>query len=277
MPWLLLLGFLCAATALRMHGEPYPASIFAKARGSAVLTKKYEEPQGRIVGGNVVAEGETPWIVSIQNRYGYHICGGAIIDKQWILTAGSCVAGLRSTSLFVNTGTINWQNLTSPGYFVDQIHLHCNFDRPLYHNDIALLRLSGEGIEFNDQTDKIAVAEIDELEEGENLRFVGWGSQSSGSSLQDYLYKAEGTYLPYEECRSALGNTDDVDLGHVCVQLQVGKGTCNGDTGGPLLNSKGELVGVSNWGVPCGLGAPDVYARAAFYNDWIRTTINGCG
>jgi len=140
-------------------------------------------------------------------------------------------------------------------YTVDQIHVHCNFDKPLYHNDIALLHLSSP-IEFNDVTTNITLADIDELQEGDKLTFAGWGSTEAMGTYGRYLQEASGTYLPVEPCQEKLQNYDDVDLGHVCVQMEAGKGACHGDTGGPLIDEHQRLVGIGNWGVPCGRGYP---------------------
>lgn len=44
---------------------------------------------GRVVGGTETSVGKWPWQVSLQ--YGStHICGGTIIDPQWVLTAAHC-------------------------------------------------------------------------------------------------------------------------------------------------------------------------------------------
>ncbi|KAH8243043.1 hypothetical protein KR032_003856 [Drosophila birchii] len=260
--------------AMRMRGEPLPgmANVNRQRNGQEVAT---DHPQGRITGGNTASEGSWPWITSIQNVYSYHLCGGCIIDERWILTAASCVSGLRARNLFVVTGTIDWWNLTASYYLVDQIHVHCNFDKPLYHNDIALLHLS-EDIVYDEVTKNITLADIDDLQVGETLSFAGWGSSEAMGTYDRYLRESSGTYVPVEECRNRLDNTEDVDLGHVCVQMEAGKGACHGDNGGPLIDSQQRLVGLGNWGVPCGRGHPDVYARTAFYHDWIRTTMNGC-
>ncbi|XP_020813942.1 chymotrypsin-2 [Drosophila serrata] len=271
---LILLLVVASSEAMRMRGEPMPglANVNRHRNGQEATNS---QPQGRITGGNTASEGSWPWIASIQNVYSYHLCGGSIIDKRWILTAASCVTALRARNLLVVTGTNDWWSLSASYYLVDQIHVHCNFDKPLYHNDIALLHLA-EDIVYDEVTQNITLADIDELDVGETLTFAGWGSTEAMGTYDRYLKESSGTYVSVEECSNLLGNTDEVDLGHVCVQMPVGKGACHGDTGGPLIDSQQRLVGLGNWGVPCGLGHPDVYARTAFYHDWIRTTMNGC-
>lgn len=59
----------------------------------------------------------------------------------------------------------------------------------------------------------------------------------------------------------------------LCTLDGAGKGICDGDSGGPLINFKNQLVGVVNWSKPCAVGHPDGYARLSYYYGWIEKKI----
>lgn len=47
-----------------------------------------------------------------------------------------------------------------------------------------------------------------------------------------------------------------------------------GDSGGPLVQADGSLIGIVSWGVPCGLGLPDIFTQVSSYKDWIDTIVD---
>jgi len=257
--------------SLRFRGEPYESVKYQNIQSKQPKALKKDQ---FIVGGEIAADASAPWQVSIQNKYGNHFCGGVIIHDNFILTAASCVAGLQKRNIQVVTSTNDWMGLAW-WYAVEDIFIHCNFDKPLYHNDIALIKLQ-TSIDYDEKTQNITLADEAEFVEGETLTMTGWGSWVLGEYYPEDLKKLELTYVPFEKCKSYYRNSDDIDYGHICALGKNGGGACHGDTGGPLLNSRGELVGISNFGVPCAYGFPDVFARVYYYHDWIRTTINGC-
>ena len=52
-----------------------------------------------------------------------------------------------------------------------------------------------------------------------------------------------------------------------------GKGACLGDTGGPLVDSMGYLVGVVSRGNAC-MGYIDVYTEVAHFVGWVNETMS---
>lgn len=51
----------------------------------------------RIIGGDLAATGQFPYVVSIIEN-DRHFCGGFIYSNRWIVTTASCVAGYGSSN-----------------------------------------------------------------------------------------------------------------------------------------------------------------------------------
>ncbi|XP_023604326.1 transmembrane protease serine 13 isoform X2 [Myotis lucifugus] len=98
---------------------------------------------GRIVGGALAPESKWPWQVSL--HYGTtHICGGTLIDSQWVLTAAHCFFVTREKILEgwkVYAGTNNLQQLPEAAA-ISQIIINGNYSDEQDDYDIALMRLS---------------------------------------------------------------------------------------------------------------------------------------
>ncbi|CAD7081454.1 unnamed protein product [Hermetia illucens] len=222
----------------------------------------------RVVGGKDAPEGSAPFQISLQTSKGQHMCGGAIIGKEWIITAGHCVSGRTPESLKVLTGT---QDLKGQGvyYFPKKIYVHEKYNKPAYHNDIALIRLN-DSIRYNEFTQKISFSPNDSPDDAV-ITLTGWGRLSAGGSIPTELQAIELKRMAYVDCKRKFSDDPNLGVGHLCTYNQAGQGACNGDSGGPLTH-EGLLVALVNWGIPCAKGFPDVHARVSYYHDWIKTT-----
>ena len=230
--------------------------------------------QSRVVGGQIAEDGFANYQISLQGMYDGHMCGGAIIDNEWVLTAAHCVYGYNPPYLRIRTGSNQLSdNVNSVMYEVDEYYVHCNYNNPDYSNDIALLHINGT-IKFNERTQPVKLPE-EPMKAGDEVILTGWGDTQFGGPGTDDLLKLTTKFLPYDDCVAAHKNSgllEMLDVGHICTFTQKGEGSCHGDSGGPLV-SNGYLVGLVNWGMPCATGLPDSHANVAYYRDWIRRTM----
>ncbi|EDV90653.1 chymotrypsin-2 [Drosophila grimshawi] len=223
----------------------------------------------RVINGIDATVGLAPYQISLQSTFGEHMCGGAIVDEHYILTAAHCVYGYNPLYLKVVTGTILWQE---PGakYDVEEFWVHCNYNTPDYHNDIAIIRVT-QPIVFNEYTKPVILPDVP-LANASKVLLTGWGSTVLFGDTPDVLQQATLTYIDYPSCQEEMGGDDDNGVGHICTLTDEGVGACHGDSGGPLAID-GVLVGLVNWGMPCAIGYPDSFASVHFYRDWIRRTM----
>lgn len=78
--------------------------------------------------------------------------------------------------------------------------------------------------------------------------------------------------MALSDCQSAYQNVQaSLTSNNTCTKNVVGKGTCNGDSGGGLIFN-GKLIGIVSYGVaPCGGGTyPDVYTKPSAHKDFIE-------
>ncbi|XP_034663812.1 chymotrypsin-2 [Drosophila subobscura] len=227
----------------------------------------------RIVGGQEAAEGAAPYQVSIQTVWQTHICGGVILDKEWILTAGHCALDYGISDIRIVVGT---NNRLEPGQLLvpDEALVHCLYDVPhLYNNDIGLIHVN-ESIIMNERTQAVQLSS-EQPPAGATVTLTGWGAPESSFPTVERLQTLNLTIIGHEECREAWDYHTGIDIGHICTLTRAGEGACSGDSGGPIM-WEGKLVGLVNWGRPCGVGLPDMYANTVYYQDWIRRTPTGC-
>ncbi|CAB1330181.1 unnamed protein product [Coregonus sp. 'balchen'] len=231
------------------------------AQGTCGQRPLADAPGGsRVVGGRNAPLGAWPWQVSVQVR-SWHLCGGTILNRLWVLTAAHCftvVPPHRMSSLRVVSGL---NVLTEPGRYsqrryVVEVRAHEKFDHPSYSNDIALLRLSSP-LEYTDFVQPVCTVE-DEMEEFNlnlNQCFI------SGKPM-DTLQEAEVELIEQ----------------NICNRIDWYNGYIKNDSGGPLQcfsedQEKFYIVGVTSFGDACGLPKrPGVYARASKYSAWLKTT-----
>ncbi|XP_046141441.1 transmembrane protease serine 9-like [Osmia bicornis bicornis] len=224
--------------------------------------------EGRIVGGQPASIDEHPYQVSLRfnNR---HICGGAIISEEWVITAAHCVQTKFIRFVSIKAGT---SDLRDDGIviFAKQIISHDNYMRRNADYDIALVRLE-KPLVYSSWVRPILLAPIaDHYIAGSKAVVTGWGVLRSDGPLTDQLRKVEVPLVSNSEC-SELYVTRPITSRMICagyVNLG-GKDACQGDSGGPLVQYD-KLIGIVSWGFGCARPTyPGVYTSITALRSWI--------
>jgi len=309
---------------------------------------------GFIVGGEDTRLGQFPFLALLgkpsKKKPGktYWFCGGALINKWYVLTAAHCGPKVESVRLgeWKVVDPDSYTNSTDePGkcyYYNEKSETECRQKCPLCKtgnatidcdssgggrfelcsepvqdipvakvkihpgygktvlgsaiNDIMLIKLSRPA-EFNQFAKPVCLPSSDLNRYGEpdsavfdnnKASVVGWGKTYEA---KDDDIKIVSTAVQQNLVMPALSNADCLakwkSLGHdlsgyvrpdqqVCAGGELGKDSCNGDSGGPLMARKDDLspwqiVGIVSFGTPqCARGAPAVFTRVTHYRQWIR-------
>ncbi|XP_076042129.1 brachyurin-like [Oratosquilla oratoria] len=234
------------------------------------------EAEARIVGGSQATPHAYPWQVALFIDSSF-FCGGALISDEWVLTAAHCTDG--GSSVHVTLGAHNLQKyepsqvtLTSYDFFE-----HENWVSFLLKNDIALVKLP-QKVTFNEYIQPVCLpskSDMSDTMEGETVTATGWGKNSDSAwGTTNILRKVDVPVISNSECAETFGTIITDKL--LCTSGAEGMGTCEGDSGGPLIHKKDNRVetrGVVSFGSSAGCeeGYPDAFTRVTEYLDWIET------
>ncbi|CAH1100141.1 unnamed protein product [Psylliodes chrysocephalus] len=218
-----------------------------------------------------------PFVASVQwcNRiYGIceNICGGVIVNENWILTSASCAFEARK--VIVGESDLNAKHKVIVN--VAAKYKHPNFTNKFGPNDLVLLKLS-EALTFNDKVQPAKLPTKGQEFSGTAV-VTGYGDPYL-LDLNNLKAVPNVTLISNAECNKAIKqlNLDkDVSLdddSNICT-LNEAATTCLGDSGGPL-SQDGTVIGTVTWYVdPCYLSrGPNVYTKLSNFVEWIEKTI----
>merc|ERR1719251_347949 len=188
---------------------------------------------GRIVGGHEATPHQWPWQVAlfIDNTW---FCGGSLISENYVMTAAHCADG--ASYFDIMAGAHNVRASSEPHRVEITSYngwTHPNWDHNTLANDIALIELPSP-MSFNDYIKPSCMPMAgDTADVGETVTCTGWGKPSdSAGGISPVLRMVEDRpIISNSDCNAIYGI---VGAGVVCIDTTGGKGTCNGDSGGPL-------------------------------------------
>ncbi|KAJ7990034.1 hypothetical protein DPEC_G00310670 [Dallia pectoralis] len=247
-------------------------------------------PQTRssIVGGENASKGSWPWMayLMISNSSITWLCGGSIINENWVLTAAHCVDpedNVIAEQSYVHLGVHSMLELNDPDVVVrtmSNIVVHPEYESLSWGvlNDIALVKLNHSAC-LSHLIMPVQLPGPEDIWNHESECWLtGWGDIDIGEPLsgREILQQVKVPLIRQCACLEAYPL---LNSGMICAGFwEGGKDTCQGDSGGPLVCLSGGRfiqVGVTSFGNGCALeGFPGVYARVVRYMDFILESIN---
>jgi hypothetical protein len=223
-----------------------------------------------IVGGATDSKHVAVLAIALVTRKEEALCSGSLIAPNLVLTARHCVATTASEQVSCGTSTFGslypadnlWvSSSTTVGssnfYPVKEIAVP-DSDSELCGSDIALMILNGQ---FRETSVAPIAPRLDQpAKRGESITAVGYG---------DALTAGDPGIRRAVDGIQVLCGPNDCNAPQLLTQREfVGEqGVCDGDSGGPALDTDGRVVGVASRATEnCGLA---VYSAVSPWRDWI--------
>ncbi|KAL5280083.1 hypothetical protein ACFFRR_004204 [Megaselia abdita] len=275
----------------RENGVPKPSGIKSK----KMCDDLYPKPQTQrlalppdvhaAVGGENAALNEFPYMAALGWNNGKNIndylCGGVLIDFNYVLTAAHCISMKGDLPKFVKIGgrdlLSNKTDFLEIDLTVEKVIVHPEYDPNLSYHDIALVKLQSSSF-FPP-----ACLWTLPTPPASKLVALGYGHKEFAGMNSNILQKVNITLFENEECALFYNGQPKIPNGIIEKQLCAGdysatRDTCQGDSGGPLLamTQNGflkvpQIIGITSFGSACASGVPGVYTRVSEYIDWIES------
>ncbi|XP_046456352.1 brachyurin-like [Daphnia pulex] len=231
----------------------------------------------RIVGGTVAEPHSLPWQVAlfVDDRF---FCGGSLISNEWILTAAHCAEDAGFFDILLGSHNVRLNATEEPSRFEIRSNVsivHPGWSSFRFMNDIALVKIP-QPIKFTPEIQPVCLAPPSEPDHVDDILHVsGWGRHSELTpGISQVLREIDVPCISNEECALTYGET--ITDGIICISTAGGRGSCNGDSGGPLTFVNDGIhnqVGVVSFGSSqgCDKNLPAGFSRVSFYAEWISS------
>jgi len=259
---------------IRINSDIGPGDHF-----TSFFTGIKTEEQTKITGGTDTDISEFPWQVYLEADN--YVCGGSIIDSEWIITAAHCARDdnnitIPAIEMVVVVGANNPRNpRDGKEYYVSEVIVHENFDSKTLNNDLALLRLT-ESINYSNAEPVKLVSAKDVAGGATDPGVMSWLTGYGITSVDPPVYPStlQMVRLPIVSNSQASVVWKSIpESAMMAGYLNENKDACTGDSGGPLIvpvSDKLKLAGLVSWG-SSQCDTYGAYTRLSLFESWITS------
>ncbi|GMH40226.1 hypothetical protein BSKO_08130 [Bryopsis sp. KO-2023] len=228
---------------------------------------------------NCSRQGQFPYMVSVRDRAGDHLCGGVVIAEDAVLTAAHCIdvrfSANSNPTPMVYLGGLDRDNPIEKRQTVRPLLPKGWTGDPLDGSDIAILKLD------KPTCLKPIPALGNRMKPNQEVNFLGYGRSSIGGSFSYILGAGKFRYLTNKNCSATFDLKTKLTFNDICIKGPNSAGVCVGDDGGPAMvrptpfEFKDRLVGIASYatGDCTDADAVTIFTRVKAHLKWIRESL----
>nr|AAK12273.1 thrombin-like enzyme precursor [Deinagkistrodon acutus] len=239
-----------------------------------ILQLSYAQKSSKLViGGDECDINEHRSLALVYITTGF-LCGGTLINPEWVLSAAHCDRG--PMHIFLGMHSLKAPKEDEQKRIAkEKFFCLSSKNYTKWGNDIMLIKLDSP---VNNSAHIAPISlPSNPPSVGSVCRVMGWGSITSPNvTIPGVPHCANINILDYEVCRATKPELPAKSRTLCAGILEGGKGSCDGDSGGPLI-CNGEIQGIVSWGgdICAQPHEPGHYTKVYDYTDWINSIIAG--